>query len=524
MIRMLPFVLMLPVSIPVYAQPEPPPVINPADVFASSVEVVETLPVLTYDNAARLLWYFDPVTMAWESFAYPDGWESTDLVFIDNERQAALLRLNPEDNRDFSNMLVLDMATGEFTPHEYVCGGVPKGRGPLWVIYEQPDGENFLCNTATGETSPPLQLEVEGEIQELCPTPDTMLWGVFGGQVEISPDGQWILFKTCPEWSENVEQNLDKKNYVFAYEVATQNVYFLGQLGETGKPAFTSEVVAWVDNTRPIFQVWMGEKGVYYRAVLPTENSIEKLFEEDSFYAWIDLLQPPGKYVLTRTVGGEGDEDDTCTLQVYEYNLATDEQRVLLELSDDHTDDSGTLNLAMLCSPSIALVNESETFVAIIHESGGLLISIYELATKTLVYQLHGGGGSIDASDSSWISDTVFMHDYVPPTITRVLHLEQSEDGVMVDISDQSSFSLLPPYIHYPGNDLVIVEDSDEIPGIFDSQTLTFIPVFESFENEDTYVSLRWRTEDTLKATLYQTESEYSLERNILGSWIIRIP
>jgi len=38
-----------------HAQGEPPPVLDPADVFTGAVEVVETLPVLNADNEARML-------------------------------------------------------------------------------------------------------------------------------------------------------------------------------------------------------------------------------------------------------------------------------------------------------------------------------------------------------------------------------------------------------------------------------------------------------------------------------------
>jgi hypothetical protein len=41
-------------------QGEPPPVLDPADIFTDAVEVVETLPILNADNAARMLWYFEP--------------------------------------------------------------------------------------------------------------------------------------------------------------------------------------------------------------------------------------------------------------------------------------------------------------------------------------------------------------------------------------------------------------------------------------------------------------------------------
>src|SRR5690606_10689913 len=139
---------------------------------------------LTYDNDTRLLWYFDPAEMTWESFEYPDDWEATDIVFVDDDKKADLLQLNPEDISDFDSMIVLDLETGEYAPREYICGRIPKGRWLEWVIYET-NSDSYLCHTETGETSPPLHLEVDGEIQEPCPTPNNMLWGVMGGQIEI---------------------------------------------------------------------------------------------------------------------------------------------------------------------------------------------------------------------------------------------------------------------------------------------------------------------------------------------------
>lgn len=55
------------------AQGESPPVLDPADVFADAVQVVETLPILNADNDARMLWYFDPAAGEWRGYVYPDG-------------------------------------------------------------------------------------------------------------------------------------------------------------------------------------------------------------------------------------------------------------------------------------------------------------------------------------------------------------------------------------------------------------------------------------------------------------------
>ncbi len=544
---LVPVIFMLLVSGPALAQPEPPPIVDPADIFAPGIEVVETLPVVTYDNDARLLWFFDPKVMIWESFAYPDEWETSDVAFGRSENQAVMIRINRRDWSDFSNMIVLDIDTGEFDSHEYVCDGVPRGTGPEWVIYQLKD-RSFLCNTITGKTSDPLVAEVGSKAKRISRTANTLFGGVDGGQPELSPDGEWILFDTWPVETGDPLKPYSDPVFIFAYELATGTTILLGQIGEANpSPAWFHEVDFWQDNVTPIIRDGGGvsASNSYYRATITQANSIEKLFEQDVMPSV--LYESPARYILTRH-----DFDDSLgvtsgSLIVYEYVLETDEQRELLEVPCVKAEEYQLRTQPSLCSPSVAILNETQTFVAILSQDAvpyrlpdrarnsvghGALISIFDLETGNLVYQStftsrnrHWG----NVSDFMWLNNSAFMHSYAINNrsliTTQVVHFNLSDGGFIVSILDQSNFRLIPPYRRSPDDELILANDVDEIPLVYDGETLRVIPIFKETIFENTLATVRWDTSNTLKVMIFDADEEHShsLERNILGNWIIRI-
>src|SRR5688572_13794657 len=72
LILCLAFGLLMVSPLAVHAQDDNPFAdLDPDAIFADGVEIIETFPIVNFDNDARQIHFFDSDSLTWNSFAYP---------------------------------------------------------------------------------------------------------------------------------------------------------------------------------------------------------------------------------------------------------------------------------------------------------------------------------------------------------------------------------------------------------------------------------------------------------------------
>jgi hypothetical protein len=217
-----------------------PPVVRADDLFADSVEVVETLPVLNADNTQRVFYYRAPGTDVWTNYPYPDDLSTSstprlrsDGTYLVGDTRQLSLAVDGET-------WIFDSIDGAFSRSETVCGRVRAlpGEGQ-WFIYRASDGEpHRLCNSATGMLTLPFPDELQ---PDLCDT--------YHRPASESPGGQWVVIADCAFRPEPFG--------LYAFEIVTGVVTFLGVGSAVDNEAV--EVVRWADDTHPIVRSSMAQ-------------------------------------------------------------------------------------------------------------------------------------------------------------------------------------------------------------------------------------------------------------------------
>jgi hypothetical protein len=233
------------------AQDGYPKTLNPADVLAEGVELVQRLPILNADNDSRMFYYFDDTT--WTASPYP-----SDMAWIEDWRQrtdGTFLLTSLEFDQAFRGIhtyWLYDPKLIKITRPEMVCGIVRTlpGEGK-WILYRQPDDQPYrLCFTETGQSTEPLPADIQ---------PDSCLIGA-------SPDGKWFVLSDCKFGGFSL----------YSYEPATKKLVYLGTnpYGDDENV----EIVRWVDNTRPVIfsQMFMNlSSRTLFAADVTKSNSLQ---------------------------------------------------------------------------------------------------------------------------------------------------------------------------------------------------------------------------------------------------------
>jgi hypothetical protein len=303
------------------AQDGYPKTLNPADVLAEGVELVQRLPVVSFDIENRVLYYSDGTT--WTAYPYPPdqpmftGWsELSDGVF--------LLSSSASYDEGFApayNFTLYDSRSGVFTQPEAVCDVMKDQPGMGgWGFYRDSDNLIWLCSTETGKVSKPLPAALQpnlcGDIRNLMlPHP------------EESPDDKWLVFWDCnsPDFS------------LYSYEIATEKLTYLGT--NKSSDGEDIEVERWVDNTHPVI---LGKKlgepthpydvpvdsRTWYVADLTAVNSLQKIvtdptqvgslsvyyFDNPPRYEWV-----PGDLAIT----GSPPTAEECSRHIFDLRTLT---------------------------------------------------------------------------------------------------------------------------------------------------------------------------------------------------------
>jgi hypothetical protein len=298
-------------------EPDLPPVLDPSDVFTDAVEVVETLPIFEYENDARLAYYFDPGTLAWAAYRYPDDLDEIGGVVA---RPNGTYVVGPDVTGGIQWELrhdvkwLFDPSAGGFVRPTMACGRVRDlpDEGEWRVIQNSDDERYYLCQTATDERLGPLPEEISFGFTE----PDS-------GQAWESPSGEWIVFQvgSLYDWQ------------LFSYEVQTDNAYRLG----TGiRPVGKAWVEHWIDDSWMVIHTQFRYRGnsrlpTIYIANVTESESLQVVYQDDRLFP--EFVDNPPRYEWVPAFGIPEDKRDPqadCRLHV--FDLTTRELTVYSEM------------------------------------------------------------------------------------------------------------------------------------------------------------------------------------------------
>lgn len=280
---------------PARMQENLPSPIDPALVFPSSdhVTVVETLPL--YVANQKQVSFYDYNSQEWHTNPYPDFpllpgeiaiadfTESTDGSYTlkvdyytactDCEIDESYIDFTPPHAAFVRERWHFFPRTGVFTPFSAICGEhaqAGNGEGE-WVVTSL-DGEVYLCNTATGQTSAALPNIGSISIPSLLRHPS------------ISPDNRWLVFTFYYDL------------LIWAYDFVEGKLNLLGTMTTTSP--FTSidyPNFSWIDDQRVVvenFTVNYGDDNFYlYGANVSRPDSL-KLFYHNDYELTLNLDQP----------------------------------------------------------------------------------------------------------------------------------------------------------------------------------------------------------------------------------------
>jgi hypothetical protein len=254
-----------------FGQDNTPPVIEPGDIFDDHALLIAELPVLTPDDTARTLFYFDPTRKEWDSYPYPEGLDEIgDPIYSSRARPDDTYLINPRGfgwGQDvIDDVWVFDPTTGEFLQPGIACGVVKDFPGEgRWIIIEDHEPSlSHLCFTETGQRSPAI--------------PATECLPQFRQPVVTAPNNEWVLlFCGGLEFT------------AFSYHIDTETFQYLG-LSEPRENE-NVEIVRWIGKTTAVIHAypsWNPPANLYYVADVDQTESLE-------FVAW-DLYAAPLYY------------------------------------------------------------------------------------------------------------------------------------------------------------------------------------------------------------------------------------
>ncbi len=301
-----------------FAQNATPQPIDPKTIFAPNVEIVETLPVLTYDNTLSLVWYFDPTASKWASYPYPADLDkildfqlrSDNTYLLSNEFYKGIV------GAIWKNVWVFDPKGGLIKRAEAVCNLVKSlpGEGQ-WLFTQLPDdGLYRLCNNETGQISQPLPTNVQNKIQKVC-TNDLYF---SHGLPSSSPDGKWVVFNTC-----------DLKGFprysIYAYNTETGITNHLG-----GEVSDYFELTKWADNQHILIRTGAtqtsGNRDIYIANVERPQSYIEIT----SQYAFEPtILDQPLRILWITSEWPDANDSTKVTKLINEYDISTGQTTVI---------------------------------------------------------------------------------------------------------------------------------------------------------------------------------------------------
>lgn len=217
---LLPILLILLTLNLVSAQEETPfPVLNAEDIFAEGVTVMERLTVIEFDRENRLVYYFNPETMLWSSYPYPDEVIRFNR-FQERSDGTFLLQFGNDDNgrlTSYEDEWLFDPRTGAISRENLHCGRiVALPNEGEWILHQLNTGLYILCNSETGE-----QIVVPDSFQT------ELNCGNYPETSSQSPNREWVVLFDCNETLG-----------IYSVNTITSEVRYLGSINEIFFPYF----------------------------------------------------------------------------------------------------------------------------------------------------------------------------------------------------------------------------------------------------------------------------------------------
>jgi len=338
--------------------PKPP---DPKTIFVPGVEVIETSPVLNFDNTTRQIQYFDPALLDWKSYPYPSELSDEIVTYVPYgpEKYLLLTKLT-KWYRDYPNFRdispeyfwIFDGTSGMFSRPQTQCEVVraPLGEG-RWIIRAEQSGKVF-CNTETGETTKPLPEKFTADSQ--CQSP------LIGGQAAPTPDSKWLIYFDCPP-----------EITVYSYEFQTSTTRSLGILANTEHVGING----WFEDKNIILYTYnksLNSLPAIYIADITQPDSLSFIADYPTYNApkfyWNELKEDP--------------KSSSTSLEIYSYNITTKARSELLKYVCGKTPKD--------CISGLTIVNKVNTRVAIMNYPSGTSgkgLVVYDLLIQKRIYE-----------------------------------------------------------------------------------------------------------------------------------------
>lgn len=270
---------------------------NPADYLAPGIRY-EVLPFLRTDDESRQLFYYDPGTLSWDSYAYPEGVRTMgELLLADGTY------LLVQNDPDMENAWIFH-PQGTITAAEPLCGywKVPEENG-FWRRGIM-DGGLRLCHSGTGQVSDIIALEI---------SPDDACHGVIKLSEEL------LAFYQC----------VGATRTLLSYNLRTHSLLRLGSFEGSVFPMIIDEENLLLITNFDFSQSYNNLE--YYRVQASLENSAEHLFSLNTHSASIDFSGDNRFIYISENRPSPIQEGDYDGWRLRSYDILTGAEQILAE-------------------------------------------------------------------------------------------------------------------------------------------------------------------------------------------------
>jgi hypothetical protein len=466
--------------------PQPP---DPKTIFVPSVDVIETLPQLSYDNKARTIDYYNPALADWKSYSYPAEMKDDIISYYEYTKDKYLLLIQLTDwYKDYRNyrdigaeyFWIFDAVSGLFSRPNRECGLVqsPVGSG-RWVIVTAQSGTAF-CNTETGKTTNPLPKTFNVDLQCL-----SSLWG---GQLPLSPDSKWLMFPDCPP-----------DITIYSYEFETGNIHQLGVLTDTDNVG----VNGWFEDKNIILYTYkksLSSLPSVYIADITQPDSLTyiadyPIFNNSKFY-WNEFK--------------EDTQAASTSLEIHAYDVRTRARSEVLKSVCGKTPKD--------CVSGLTIVNKANTRVAIVDYQSvttrkGLLV--YDLVTQNLIYE--SKAQILSELQILWADDnTLIYFDGFDGYKTNLHIVKFDSNGMSDDLIENGVHAAPVNSVLSPDGTFLILSSADGVE-IKVVSTGKIIPITQSHEQPNQFFA-GWDNDKNLIVNMISSNPLLPY------SWKIQIP
>jgi len=479
------------------------PIIDPAQVFAPGVEVVETLPVLTYDNQNRLVWYFDPGQSQWEEYTYPQELDEIQEVQQRTDGSFLLSNLWYEGlaGAITENIWLFDPIAEKISRPQTVCNLVQAlpGEGE-WHFTQLEDGLYRLCNTETGEYSDPLPDDLQSKVKKVC-----IAYPSHGkGVPSTSPDGNWVVFHTCRQ----IFADKPPIDYIFyAYQTAAKEFHQLGTV-----TPYLEEYVAiteWVDNTHVLLRTGNFRTSSSHTVAIADVEKINSINEIADQYAYFPqyFANPPRLY----WVSGKG--IDNIEQTIYRYDFVSGIPQVFAKRRCGVVECEAAY-VAQADDKIVVLVGGYPLAVSELYPS------IWDAQTGQLLYETQSGRMGLQRLDEqTFLTDTFDIE--VNDVVAKILVIQ--DHRVIETIHREVSLCFGSDMYASPSGQYILIPNCDGHTDIYDFVAQERYVVVPEFADDYCY-SFEWYGEYELQVSVSEKIESCGHANPIRGIWLVRVP